>query len=175
MSIQLARKEAERLAQRFGFTAPPIDVKRICRGLDLVLVEGDLGDGVSGLLITNPDSARVCVSEADHPNRKRFTIAHEIGHFYLRHQFQPGEHVHIERGHFISQRGPRASKGIDIKEIEANQFASSLLMPARMIEQEAKRMAGTGLLLDFHVAAMADTFKVSEQAMTIRLTTLGLL
>ena len=45
--------------------------------------------------------------------------AHEVGHYRLGHQFVEGEHVHVERGAFISQRRGRSSEAIDPKEIEA--------------------------------------------------------
>ena len=92
----------------------------------------------------------------------------------LRHQFVSGEHVHVDRGHFISQRGPRSATGVDVKEIEANQFAAALLMPADLINKEMAALGG-GALLDWHVSQLASTFEVSEQAMTIRLTKLGFL
>jgi Zn-dependent peptidase ImmA (M78 family) len=107
--------------------------------------------------------------------RKRFTIAHEIGHHILGHQFEAGSHVHVDRGNFISQRGPRASQGVDPKEIEANQFAASLLMPSVWVRAAAAKIQSHGPLVDRHVEELANEFGVSEQAMTIRLTTLRLL
>ncbi|MGH9871664.1 MAG: ImmA/IrrE family metallo-endopeptidase, partial [Pyrinomonadaceae bacterium] len=120
-------------------------------------------------------TAQVCVQETDAEVRQRFTIAHEIGHHFLRHQFESGEHVHVDKGNYISQRGPRASDGIDGKEIEANQFAASLLMPSNALRQMVAKVAGEGPLLDKQVTQLSEQFKVSEQAMTIRLTGLGLL
>ena len=142
--------------------------------LGLTLVRDDLGSGVSGLLVTTDRSACVCVHASDHPTRQRFTLAHEIGHFVLRHQFVRGEHVHVDRGHFISQRGPRSATGVDPKEIEANQFAACLLMPADLVTQAVDAGGGTPLV-DWQVSDLAATFDVSEQAMTIRLSSLDLL
>ena len=47
-------------------------------------------------------------------------------------------------------------------------------MPTSILLAEVSRL-GEPPLLDFQVEALAQTFKVSEQAMTIRLATLGLL
>jgi Zn-dependent peptidase ImmA (M78 family) len=149
-------------------------VKAVARELRLQVVEKPLGDA-SGLLITGDGRALICVnSVGETPQRQRFTIAHEIGHYVLRHQFEKGEHVHVDRGNFISARNARASAGIDSKEIEANQFAAALLMPAQLVEAEAAKLVRDGPLLDQHVAMLARTFDVSEQAMTIRLSSLGL-
>ena len=73
-----------------------------------------------------------------------------------------------------SQRGPRASTGVDPKEIEANQFAAMLLMPERLVRSALREMR-VGHPLDHHVEQLARQFDVSVQAMTIRLATLGVL
>jgi hypothetical protein len=129
---------------------------------------------VSGLLVSKGDSTVIAVQETDPSNRQRFTIAHEIGHYCLRHQFEPGEHVHVDRGHLITPRNSRSRTGVDPKEIEANQFAACLLMPSKLLSRAIKEFK-TDSLRDYHVARLAEEFKVSEQAMTIRLSTLGFL
>ncbi|MEJ7862404.1 MAG: ImmA/IrrE family metallo-endopeptidase [Pyrinomonadaceae bacterium] len=174
MSIKYARTQAEKLVDRLGINSLPIKVEQVAKSLDLTVTSANLGDEVSGLLISDGTSAHVITHENDGPKRQRFTIAHEIGHYYLQHQFEAGEHVHVDRGHYISQRGPKASDGTDIKEIEANQFAASLLMPSKLVREKVTGLGG-GSLLDHQVSQLAEMFEVSEQAMTIRLTTLGLL
>jgi Zn-dependent peptidase ImmA (M78 family) len=165
--------QAERLIERFRIKKPPVDVEHIAQILGLQVTEADLGAGVSGLLVTNATNAHIVIQEKDAETRKRFTIGHEIGHYYLRHQFESGEHVHVDKGNYISQRGPQAATGVDPKEIEANQFAACLLMPSKMVQE---RVAALGApLLDDEVIQLAKDFGVSEQAMTIRLTTLDLL
>ena len=173
MKVRYARTQAEKLVERLGET-PPVNVKRIAQSLKLKVLFANLGPNVSGLLISDGIEAQVCVQESDPEPRQRFTIAHEIGHHFLRHQFEGGEHVHVDQGNYISERGARASDGVDPKEIEANQFAACLLMPSKFVHEKVTELGG-GPLLDNHVSYLADTFKVSEQAMTIRLTTLGLL
>ena len=174
MSVAFARNRAASLIAHHRVLSPPVDVEAVASELGLNLVRDNLGAGVSGLLVTTERSAFVCVHEADHPNRQRFTMAHEIGHFVLRHQFVRGEHVHVDRGNFISQRGPRSATGVDPKEIEANQFAACLLMPADLVKQEVAACGGSPLV-DSQVSELASRFEVSEQAMTIRLSALGLL
>jgi Zn-dependent peptidase ImmA (M78 family) len=174
MSTRLARMQAEKLIEQLRIKKPPVDVERIAQTLGLQITEADLGIGVSGLLVTNAKTAHIVIQEKDAKVRKRFTISHEIGHFYLRHQFESGEHVHVDKGNFISQRGPQAATGIDPKEIEANQFAACLLMPSKMVQERVASLGGSPLL-DGEVSQLAEEFEVSDQAMTIRLTTLDLL
>jgi Zn-dependent peptidase ImmA (M78 family) len=174
MSAFAARTAAERLISRVGVNAAPVDVYTIAAELGLSVVSEDLGSDVSALLVTDGKSSIIGVHERHAATRQRFSIAHEIGHFVLRHQFQPGEHVHVDRGRFVSERGLTASAGVDPKEIEANQFAASLLMPAKLVRARAARL-GKGPLLEDEVRQLAREFEVSEQAMTIRLTNLGLI
>jgi Zn-dependent peptidase ImmA (M78 family) len=176
MSIQTARMHAVQLAKQFGLDEkPPVNVYDVARELGLRVVSANLGEDVSGLLITNDDSSIVCLQATDAQSRKRFTLAHEIAHYVLGHQFERGEHVHVDHGNYISQRGLRASTGLDPKEIEANQFAATLLKPPQLLRAEVQKRMGKQALLDSHVSELARVFEVSEQAMTIRLSTLGLL
>jgi Zn-dependent peptidase ImmA (M78 family) len=175
MNLRHARMEAEKIANSLGKGEVPIDVESIARSLGLEVVYADLGEEVSGLLISDGATAQICVQEKNLEVRQRFTIAHEIGHHFLRHQFESGEHVHVDKGNYISQRGPRASEGVDPKEVEANQFAASLLMPSKALREKIANLAVAGPLLDHHVGLLSREFNVSEQAMTIRLTSLGLL
>ena len=120
MSIRTARYQGEALAEALGFKKPPVNVEQVAKSLGLKVVRVDLGDDISGLLISKGDSTTIAVQESDPPKRQRFTIAHEIAHFHLRHQFEPGEHVHVDRrlaeihdrygsGHLVSRSIRRAT------------------------------------------------------------------
>lgn len=171
MTIVAARRQAEALVQRLGLEKPPIDVFGTAKSLGITVVRTSLGDDVSGLLITKSNGTTICVEESHPDVRQRFTVAHEIGHFYLRHQFEHGEHVHVDRGALVSMRSPRSSDGKDPREVEANQFAACLLMPRAMVEREIARRGA--LVTEELIEELARAFSVSAQAMTIRLTTLG--
>jgi len=174
MSVQSARRHAEELIASLKITRPPVKVEDVAKHLGLRVMLMDLEDGVSGLLITKPGAASIVVHSADAVARQRFSIAHEIGHFFLNHQFESGEHVHVDRGYRISHRDQKSSSGTDLKEIEANQFAASLLMPTTLVMNSVGAL-DTKELRDEHVTQLAKEFNVSEQAMTIRLSVLGLL
>lgn len=74
----------------------------------------------------------------------------------------------------MSLRGARAAEGVDPKEIAANQFAAASLMPSRMLQDEVAAM-DADVLRDHPVEQLSRRSRVSEQAMTIRLTAVGLL
>lgn len=173
MSVRTKRaaEKAEKLVAELQIRSIPVDVNQVAEALGLMILYQSLGDDVSGLLVTQGDTATICVHESHPAVRQRFTIAHEIAHFYLKHQFEPGEQVHVDEGWKISARGPLAALGLDRQEIEANQFAASLLMPETLIRERLKQI---GRPSDVAVSELARQFKVSEQAMAIRLTTLHL-
>jgi Zn-dependent peptidase ImmA (M78 family) len=174
MSILSARNQAEALVNSLGIKKTPVDVAAVAKRLGLQVIFTDLSEDISGVLITGKQGSCIAVRKSDSETRKRFSIAHETAHHCLRHQFEPGEHVHVDRGHLISHRSHRSSAGTDLKEIEANQFAACLLMPSRLLRESIKSLNAVQLY-DSHVTALAKEFQVSEQAMTIRLSTLGLL
>jgi Zn-dependent peptidase ImmA (M78 family) len=171
--IEAARRAAETLIERLDIRTAPVDVAFIARTLGLQIVYNDLGEDVSGLLVTKDSKAAICVREGDALVRQRFTIAHEIGHFVLRHQFEDGEHVHVDEGFKVTARSNTRTLGHDPKEVEANQFAAALLMPSALLRPRVKRF-GVVHLQDHQVVELAREFRVSEQAMALRLNALGL-
>jgi len=156
--------------------AVPVPVNDIAERLGLPVMETNLGEGVSGVLVTEGGRSYIGVQKADHLHRKRYTTGHEIGHYFLKHQ---REGVHVDREsavtfRAVSYRTTRSAPGSDPREVEANQFAACLLMPMPLVRREAKKLAD-GPLVDGDIQRLATRFKVSEAAMTIRLETLGLL
>lgn len=174
MSLAAVRRKAEALVAAHGIDAPPVPVEEIAKRLGLQVVRADLGPDVSGILVWDGPSAYVCVKRTESPARRRFSIGHEIGHFTLKHRFEGGSHVHVDRGNLVIQRGPSSSTGLSRVEVEANQFAAALLMPEALIRSELAKLGGE-LLTDRKVAELAKRFEVSGQAMTIRLSHLGFL
>ena len=176
MSIRFAKAEAERIIEGFGFSLEslPIDVKTIAKALNLSVVEAELDDDVSGLLVAkqnSDDQVHIFVNKTDSLVRKRFTISHEIGHHVLGHKFEDSG-VHVDRGNHVIPR--KTNSGIiEQREVEANEFAACLLMPSKLVLTLVKEISGP--FFDHHVTELATTFKVSEQAMTIRLSRLGIL
>ena len=169
MSIVRARQHAQRLVEQFGITETQthVDVEAVARKLGLPVVRSPMGDDISGMLVSKPGLTTICINKEQHPNRQRFTIAHEIGHHVLRHLFA-GERVHVDR---VIMRNTLSSEGTDAREIEANQFAASLLMPEHMVHHHLQAMKSHDV--EDVVPKLAKQFKVSDQAMAFRLSTLG--
>lgn len=173
MNVHLARGAAERLVDQMNIAVAPVDVVAVASALGLQILREDLEDDVSGLLISKSSSATIVVRKHDAPVRRRFTIAHEIGHFVLQHHLQRNELVHTDDQEQVIYRSPRAYPGMDPIEVQANQFAAALLMPTRLIRHH---LAQTPRPLSEQVVNdLSLRFEVSAQAMTIRLTGMGLI
>ena len=73
---------ANRLLKRFEQAKPAIDVELIARGLGVEMREVD-DPGWSGAVQSSETEAIIWVDRTDHAVRRRFTIAHELGHLFL--------------------------------------------------------------------------------------------
>lgn len=168
MNLQTVRAEAQRLLREAAQLHAPVDVEAVARFLGLPIFSKDLGD-VSALLVMPGGGAPRIVVNANHTlERRRFSIGHELGHAYLVHQFEPGEHVHVDRGTLVMARGAAAATGKDPMEREANAFAAALLMPPELVEAELEKIKGN-FVTEADIESMASHFRVSPQAMQFHL------
>lgn len=148
--------------------APPVNVEAIASALGIHVRKTPTDDEVSGFLLKQGDVSLIGVNALHHPNRQRFTIAHEIGHFVLDHFDQ----VHVDKA-VMKLRDEASRKGIHKEEVEANRFAAELLMPREFLRQELSRGTLNDLLDDRGMQQLAKRFQVSVQAMSNRLASLG--
>ena len=158
---RLAAGAARRLLSRFEIQTPPIDVENIAKRLGIGILEEEFPDDISGVLVRSGDGVLIAVNKEHHPNRKRFSIAHELAH-HLLHQDSAAyyDKKHQIGAHFRAKSGGR---GWDAKEVEANRFAAELLMPRRMLIEAIDQTGET------EASTLARQFEVSEEAMTYRL------
>lgn len=138
----------------------PVDVTGLIPKLGLVYSEDSLNDNISGMIEKKGDTYKITVN-AGHPlTRKRFTAAHELGHYFL-HLDKLGDSI-VDN---IAYRATEQYQNIRIgqrEETQANQFAANLLMPQALIETLQKQN-GT------EPEKLAERLGVSVQAMKIRL------
>lgn len=156
---------------------PYINVEKIAKRLNIQVRREDLKD-ISGLIYRDGNQVIIGINERDSGNRQRFTIAHELGHFFLHTQNPLFIDKGIDQGSTIKLRNQVSSEAVSLEEIEANAFAAELLMPTQMVIDELKQLFKNidtkNDDLDNIISKMANRFEVSKQAMTIRLSNLGL-
>jgi Zn-dependent peptidase ImmA (M78 family) len=159
--------QAAGLLRQYGLMSAPVDVESVAQHLGAQLVHDDLEDDVSGFLLREHGVSTIAINKQHHPNRQRFTLAHECGHLFL--HAQEGDRLWVDKTLFFRDG---SGSGDHFSEIQANQFAAGLLMPEELLKAS---LGETGPVSDVDVVRLALRFQVSEQAMTVRLISLGLL
>ncbi len=163
MNTEIARQEARNILAQHGIASAPVPVDRIARQLGVRVQFAPLDSDLSGMAHIREGVAIVGVNSLHAPNRQRFTLAHELGHVVLHRHILEGA-VHVDR---VLLRDRNSSTGTDVLEIQANAFASELLMPTDILDT---LLGGRQVVLDDdeEVAALAKKFRVSESAMRFR-------
>lgn len=147
-----AARRAERLIGEWGIEALPIDVEAIARqhGIQVQSMPQTIR-GVSGMLQRAGEVYGIAYATyADNHGFERFSIAHELGHYFLDGHSEKvlgAGGVHQSRGGFASG---------DKYELEADHFAAGLLMPTPLFER-AMDKAGKGFTAVEHLAELCET------------------
>jgi Zn-dependent peptidase ImmA (M78 family) len=139
----------------------PVDPFRLARLNGVRVIDTKFPSrSISGALLKEPGE-RPCalLNIRDAPTHRRFTLAHELGHFVWNGDAE-GEYERVDYRDYLS------SMGRYIEEIYANAFAACVLMPERNI----RAMCDEGAF----AWEMARQFDVSEEAIEYRLSNLGL-
>jgi Zn-dependent peptidase ImmA (M78 family) len=161
------QKRAKTLLEEHEITSAPVPVERIAKSLEAQLRYSPLDEELSGMIYVKEGTPIIGVNALHHPNRQRFTIAHECGHLVL-HRAEITKEIHVDKGFPMLMRDAVSSTGVEDMEIEANFFAAELLMPASFL---ARSLAGEPFDIDDEgaVGALAKEYKVSASAMRFRL------
>ena len=111
--------------------APPVPVDEIARDLSVGVATIDFreySDKFSGFC--NFEKDMICINQADSPDRRRFTTAHEFGHWIL-HKDKQDKYPALPR-----YRNAVVTKDEEIIEMEAeaNYFAACILVPKDLLK-----------------------------------------
>jgi Zn-dependent peptidase ImmA (M78 family) len=120
---------------------------------DLANIEGHGGS----LVIFEKRKFIIWLSPYTSPLRDNFTIAHELGHYFL----------HYDHKNNGNQQVVFARYGSDIFEWQANRFAAAFLMPRDEFIRQHNALGGD-------VRMVAGHFEVSRPAVEVRAQSLGL-
>ena len=114
---------ANHLLKVFGILKPPVPVAEMARALGASVHEARHFGSLEGALDYRDGRPLIWVNTEHSATKKRFTIAHEIGHLML--------HPEGMRFREESYVGPFSKK---VEERQANTFAAHLLMPLHFLE-----------------------------------------
>jgi len=168
--VEGARQKAAELLKKANVPGAPIDVHQLAEFAGVHVLFQEMDSDISGMLVHDTDGTMIAVNANHHVNRQRFTIAHELGHHAL-HAGHPTVFVDNMMVHFRAEslHGPHVRT-----EIEANAFAAELLMPESLLRQDLSTQ-DIDVFDDGSLRTYAQRYQVSLQALTIRLSKLGLI
>jgi Zn-dependent peptidase ImmA (M78 family) len=124
--LRQAEKAAQGITSRFGITQPEhIQLEDIAFALG-VRVKIDRLDGATARLVRFGDSGVIRISRTErNVARIRFSTAHELGHFYLKHGHSLDRLCNENDMHWYHDTG---------HESVANAFAGELLLPTSLVK-----------------------------------------
>ena len=139
----------------------PVPIQELCARLGILRIEDLDTDAFEGGLATDAKrSDGVILAKRGGEPRRRFTIAHELGHFLMAH------HVPDQPGRFLckssdllrvnAKEGDRRQR----REVEANRFAALMLMPPHLLRGAMAAFPEPNLQ---HVLALARDFAVGKE------------
>ncbi|HET7559727.1 MAG TPA: ImmA/IrrE family metallo-endopeptidase [Limnochordia bacterium] len=143
----LALDAAQTILNVLKIRQAPVVPERVAKALGHQLVESTLPE-IDGFSLRHRDRHLIFVDRRLSLGRRRFTIAHELGHIIL--------------GHLLHVRTSQTTDRMMDK--EANCFAAELLMPRHLIAPQASTS----------IDNLAQTFGLTPELVRMRLVQLGL-
>jgi Zn-dependent peptidase ImmA (M78 family) len=154
---------ADAITKQLGDTPRKVDVRKIAADIDIYEIREEPLTGLAGCLIVPEDKSvgAIAVDGNMGEERKRYTIGHEIGHYVNpMHRASSTEGFKCTRNDMLTHSAAPGDKHAKM-EMEANQFAAELLMPAEWVRRFLRGKAGVDLQ---HIFDMSRLFVVSKEA-----------
>lgn len=165
---ELAGKRPSEILKEVTDCSIPIDLDMILEKLGVIKIATSFDDlektigkkpgSISGLVISNEKDVGIYYKRDAELVKKRFTIAHELGHCCL--------HESLLRNNYIEMLCDDEEQILNSEEKEANDFASQLLIP-----EEQLRIIHSKLVLP-SLNKLSEIFEVPKILMIQRLTEL---
>ena len=123
--------------------------------------------GISGQIMRDEEEGYLIrVNRYEARERQRFTIAHELAHFFLHKSIIDSLPDGIEDNVLYRSGAPERI------EYEANRLAADIVMPMHLIKRVLKEEF-KNIIDDTTIEILATQFQVSRVAMEIRLSTIA--
>ena len=174
MDIEKAIEKAEEVYKKynpgrvtpFPFESVEEDIPNL-----RIAFSDELPSRISGAIAYDKEKERfiILINPTKSKTRQYFTLAHELGHYMLHAEHLKQEELIVDHdniwgeGNILYREDNGVSRDM---EIEANNFAASLIMPEDLVRKSWKALQD--------VDECADLFQVSTLAMSIRLERLRL-
>lgn len=157
-----AHIKAQQLLSSIGFDEiTDLSMDLFVAGIDAILIDENLNNCDGKIIFGNSKTIIKVNSQIQFPERKRFVIAHEVGHLIMHKNMQLPEDTFAN---FNIIAGMEKAMKSGIQELEANEFASELLMPEKLFIKEASGKKFSPLL----IKKLAERFNTSLTATVFR-------
>ena len=136
MTIDLAAEKSEEVLRALGIWKVPVDPLAIAKEEGIELAPGAYGRRFDARIEYLPAIRRFVIYYQEPglgrtDGRVRFSLAHELGHFYL-----PDHRKDLLKGRMHNSQSDFRSR--DVREQEADEFAAALLMPKELFATQVR-------------------------------------
>ncbi len=158
-----AKLFAAKIVKDAGVVTAPVEVEKVLEFLKKntdyrvdVIHTKEFSDRISALTLRPSsdhgkfETTLIVINDNHHPNRQRFSFAHELGHIY-----------------FNTFHKKEESERIKSEETDAHFFASELMIPTVLVKEDLKKCKD--------VIELAKKYEVSKDAMFIKIQSHNLL
>jgi Zn-dependent peptidase ImmA (M78 family) len=153
-------KRAERIRKLLGEdSSSPIDLFALTNSINgLSIVNYPMGENISGMCVKGKHSNVFAINSLMTLGRQRFTLAHELFHLY--YDNEPSTSICLKN----------IGAGNE-KEIQADQFASYLIMPPLALTEMIQKLkeSSSGVITLNEVVFLEQYYQISRQAVLYRL------
>lgn len=157
-------KKIKKILDDFNIKEAPVPVEEVITKLGIKISYAPSND-YSGMIIKKKNgNALIGVNSNEPRARVRFTLAHELAHYF----FEDNSVLTDHRDNFTREDKPE-------KEKKADYFAANLLIPENIIKKDFNRIIRNKVFLEEHLSYLASLYQVSKEAMNYRLINLGLI
>ena len=143
----------------------PVPLDQLAMAAGIVDIGPLTTDGLEGMLIANAvkSTGVILVNQKTRPQRQRFTLGHELGHYLLPwHRKKSGQSQQFQCSK--DDMMAKSAKPTDRRlswEVQANEFASEILMPTPLFKP---RLNATGEPDMGKLIQLSDAFDASKEA-----------
>jgi len=139
----------------------PVPIEELAKAVNIIEFRELDADGFEGALLTdaNKNKGVILYKAGARDERRRFTIAHELGHFLM------PSHKGNQQCTASDLRESRRGDDHQRREAEANRFAAGLLMPKPWFSRDMNRLGDADVA---HVQVLAKRYGTSLEATSNR-------
>ena len=145
-------------------SAYPVKLGQLAKELGVSIKVSSMNTGISGQIMREDGHYTIRVNRHEARERQRFTIAHELAHFFLHRNI-----IDRSPGGITDNVLYRSGEPERI-EFEANRLAADIVMPMSLVEKVLQDEFN-GIVTEATIESLAARFQVSKAAMEIRLST----